>query len=66
MGGACSAYGGRGEAYRVLVEKHEGNRQLGRSTRRWENNIKMDLQEMRLGVWTGLSWLKIRTGDGHL
>ena len=46
MGGACSTYGeGRG-AYWVLVGKPEGKRPLGRPRRRWENNIKMDLQEM--------------------
>jgi hypothetical protein len=31
--------------HRVLVEKPEGNRPLGRPRRRWENNIMMDLQE---------------------
>jgi hypothetical protein len=36
---------GRG-VYRVLVEKPEGNRQLGRPRRRWEDNIRMDLQEV--------------------
>jgi hypothetical protein len=28
----------------------------------WEDNIKMDLQEVRCGVWTGLTWLSIGTG----
>jgi hypothetical protein len=32
--------------HRVLVEKPEGKRSLGRPRRRWENNIKMDLQEV--------------------
>jgi len=32
--------------YRVLVGKPEGNRQLGRPRLRWEDNIKMDLQEV--------------------
>ena len=42
-------------------------RQLGRPRRRWEDNIKMDLQEVGCGgVWTGLSWLRIGTGGGHL
>jgi hypothetical protein len=36
-------------AYRVLVAKLEGKRQLGRTRRRWEDNIKMDLQEMGWG-----------------
>ena len=50
--------------YRVLVGKPEGNRSLGRPRHRWEHNIKMDHQEV--GVWTGLSWLRIRTGGGQL
>jgi len=49
---------------RVLVGKPEVNRQLGRSRHRWEDNIKMDLQEV--GVWTGSGWLRIGTGGGHL
>jgi hypothetical protein len=36
---------GRG-ASRVLVERPEGRRPLGRPRRRWEDNIKMDLQEV--------------------
>jgi hypothetical protein len=32
--------------YRVLVGKPEGKRPLGRARRRWEDNIKMDLQEV--------------------
>ena len=32
--------------HRVLVGKHEGKRPLGRTRRRWEDNIKMDLQEV--------------------
>ena len=36
-------------AYRVLVGKSEGKRILGRPRRRWEDNIKMDLQEMGSG-----------------
>jgi hypothetical protein len=36
---------GRG-VHRVLVEKPEGKRQLGRPRRRWEDNTKMDLQEV--------------------
>jgi hypothetical protein len=36
---------GRG-VHRVLVEKPEGKRPLGRPRRRWEDNIKRDLQEL--------------------
>ena len=36
--------------HRVLVGKPEGQRPLGRHRRRWEDNIKMDLQEVG-GLW---------------
>ena len=47
---------GRG-VYRVLVGKPEGKRPLGRPRRRWEDNIRMDLQEVRLWYedWIGLA-----------
>jgi hypothetical protein len=54
---------GRG-MYRVLVGKPEGKRPLGRTSCRWEDNIKMALQEV--GLWTGFSWLRIETVGGHL
>ena len=44
MGGACGAYGGG--VHWVLVRKPEGKRPLGKPRRRWEDNIKMDLQEV--------------------
>jgi len=40
--------------YRVLVGKPEGTRRLDRPSRRWEDNIKIDLQEVEWGTWTGL------------
>jgi len=42
-----------GGAYRVLVGKPEGKRPHGRSRYRWENNIKLHLQEVGWGAWTG-------------
>jgi len=33
---------------------------------RWEDNIKVDLQEVRWGTWTGFIWLRIGTGGRHL
>jgi hypothetical protein len=36
--------GKRKGAYRILVEKPEGNRLLGRPRHKWEDNFKMDLQ----------------------
>ena len=41
--------------YKVLVGKPEGKRPLGRPRRRWEDNIKMDLQEMGRG---GGDWME--------
>jgi len=58
--------GERRGIYRDLVGKPEGKRTLGRLRRRWEENIKMDLQEEGCGVWTRSSWLRIGTGGGHL
>ena len=52
--------------HRVLVGKPEGKRPLGRPRRRWEDNIKMDLQEVEGGLGIGWSWLRIGTGGGHL
>ena len=49
MGGACSAYGERRGVYRILVEKPEGKRPLGRPRRRWEGNIKLYLHEVGCG-----------------
>ena len=58
--------GERGGVYRVLVGKPEGQRPLGRPSRGWEDNIKMDLQEVGCRGMTGSSWLRIGTGGGHL
>jgi hypothetical protein len=46
---------GRG-VYRVLVGKPEGRRPLGRPRRRWEDNIKMDLQEVG---GSGGDWMEL-------
>ena len=56
---------GRG-VHRVLVEKTEGKIPLERPRRRWEDNIKMDLQEVEGVVGTGWNWLRIGTGGGYL
>jgi hypothetical protein len=47
MGGACSTYGEERKGVdRVLLGKPEGKRPIGRPRHRWEDNIKMDLQDM--------------------
>jgi len=58
--------GARRGVYRVLVGKYEGKRSLGRTRRRWEDNIKIDCQEVGCGVWTESMWFRIGTGGGHL
>jgi len=52
--------------HRVLVWKPEGSRPLGRSRRRWKDNIKIDLQELGCGAWSGSIWVRIETGGGCL
>jgi hypothetical protein len=42
--------------YRVLVGKSEGKRPLGRPRFRWEDNIKMNLQEVACG---GMNWIEL-------
>ena len=66
IGGTCRTYGERREAYRVLVEKPEGRRPLGRPRLRWEDNIKMDLQEVGC---EGMDWIDLaqnRDSEGLL
>jgi hypothetical protein len=48
--------GERRGVYGVLVGKPEGKRPLGRPRRRWEDNIKMDLQEVGCG---GMDWIEL-------
>jgi hypothetical protein len=66
MGGACSAYGeGRG-LYSVSLGKPEVKRPPGRPRRRWEDNIRLGLQEVGWEACTGSSRLRIGTGGGNL
>jgi len=65
--------GERRDVYRVLVGKPEGKRPLGRPRCRWEDNIKMDLQEVGCGCmdWIGLaqdrnSWRALMTAVMNL
>jgi len=58
--GHVAHIGEKRSAYRILIGKHEGMRPLGRSRRRWHDNIRMDLREECGKLWTGFVWL--RTG----
>ena len=51
---ACSAYGER--STQGFGGKPEGMRSLGKPRRRWEENIKMDLQEVGCGV---MDWIEL-------
>ena len=57
--GHVARMGERRGVYRVLVGKPEGKRPLGTPSRRWEDNIKMNLQDVGCGGY-GLD----RTGSG--
>jgi hypothetical protein len=48
--------GEKRNAYRVLVGKPEGKRPVGRRRRRWEDNIKTDLRDIRRG---GMDWINL-------
>jgi hypothetical protein len=52
----------RAQVYRVLVGKSEGKRPLGRSRRRWEDNINIDLQEMGC---EGMEWIDMAQDRGR-
>jgi hypothetical protein len=47
--------GEKRDAYRILARRPEGRRSLGRPRRRWEDNIKMGLQE----VGWGMDWFEL-------
>jgi len=54
--GYVARRGERRGAYRVLVGKREGKSPHGRTRLRWEDNIKMDLQEVGCG---GMDWIDL-------
>jgi len=54
--GHVTRMGWRRGVYRFLVGKREGKRPLGRPRLRWEDNIKMDLQDVGCG---GMDWIEL-------
>jgi hypothetical protein len=56
----------RRDTQSVMMGNLERKRTLGRPRRRREDNIKMDLQEVRCEEWTGSSWHRIETGGGKV
>jgi hypothetical protein len=59
--GHVARKGEKRNAYRILAGKPEGKRLLGRTRRRWVENIKMNGM-----VWIGWIWLRIGTSGGLL
>jgi hypothetical protein len=62
MGRTRSTNGASRGAYRVLVGKPEERKPLGRPTRSWEDNIKMDLRDVELGV---TEWIDLAKDEGR-
>jgi len=52
--GHVARMGEKRGVYRILVGRPEGKGQLGRSRRRWEDNIKIDLKQVG---WRGINWI---------
>jgi hypothetical protein len=62
MGRACGMHREKRNAYRILVGKLEGKIQLGKPGRRWEDNVKMDLQEIG---WSDMDWVHLAQDRGQ-
>ena len=56
LAGHVAHMGERRGVYRIMVGKPEGKKPLGRPRRRWEDNIKMDLQEVGC---RGMDWIEL-------
>ena len=55
-------YGAEDRLCRLLVGKPEVKSSIERPRRRWEDNIKMKLEDLGWGAWTGSMWLRIGRG----
>ena len=55
-------FGDSKRAYRVLVERHHGKRTLGGSRHNWEDNIKIDIQEIG---WRGMDFIVVAQDRGR-
>jgi hypothetical protein len=56
MGGVCCAFGKTRNDHRILVEKSEGKRPLGRPRCSWEDKTTIDLREIGLGC---VGWIRL-------
>jgi hypothetical protein len=62
IGGECSAHGEMRNEYKYLVRKAYKEETIWKTWLRWEDNIRIDLREMGLGMWIGYIWLRIGIG----
>jgi len=60
--GNIASIGAVNNAYKILVEKSKGTRPPGRPTRRWEDNIRIDLGEI---VWEVVDWIHLAQDRDH-
>lgn len=56
---ALAHTGEEGSAFRILSEKPEGKKPLGRRRSRWEDDVKRDLKKWYMKVWTEFMWLRV-------
>ena len=64
--GNAARLGARRSAYRILVGRNDGKRPLGRPRRIEAKILKWIFKTWDREAWTGLLWLTIGTGGGHL
>ena len=60
MGRACSQNGGGRSAFKMLTSKPTVNRPSGRPRRRWEDNIRIDLEEIGINAGNWVDWAQVR------
>jgi hypothetical protein len=60
MGWACGAYGGGERCAQGFGEEAWGNETIGRPRRRWDDNIKMDLEKVGGGCGVWMEWAQDR------
>jgi hypothetical protein len=56
MDRTCSTYREKSNSYRIMLGKLEVNRPLGRPRSKWEDDIKMDHEEIE---WGGMDWIDL-------
>jgi hypothetical protein len=61
--GICGTHGRGEELYRVLMGKPEGKRPHGRSRRKWEVGIRLDLREIG---WGSVDWIQLAQDSDRL